>query len=229
MATQNVRCLGQGFTGRRKRQEIKDVFKHTKPTTDILLLQEVKLPEAACLKQARFLEFKGGSSLWNESTFSAQSGRFQGGTGIVLSERLTQIVTHHGVLYPGRAQYVTLNLSVRLQLGIINVYGFSHTGARAMLWNHIAQADLPDITWIVAGDFNNIEQAQDKQGGSNKIRISTRELEAWNRLLVRLGTRDAFHLGSFIKQSDKAFTWSNAHKDNTMIQSRIDRIYIPPS
>jgi exonuclease III len=227
IATQNVRCLGQGFIGRRKRQEIKDIFKHTKPMTDILLLQEVKLPEAACLKQARFLEFKGGASLWNESTFSAQSGRFQGGTGIILTERLAQVVTNHGVLYPGRAQYVTLNLSARLHLGIINVYGFSNTGARAMLWNHIAQVDLPDAIWIVAGDFNNIEQAQDKQGGSNTTSISTRELEAWNKLLVRLGTRDSFHLGAFIKQSEKAFTWNNGHQDDSMIQSRIDRIYVP--
>lgn len=57
--------------------------------TDILLLQEIKLPEAACLKQARFIEFKGGTSLWNEGSFSAQTGRFKGGTGIILSERLT--------------------------------------------------------------------------------------------------------------------------------------------
>ena len=71
IATQNVRCLGQGFTGRKKRKEIKDFFRQTTPPTDILLLQEVKLPEEACLKQARFIEAKGGSSLWNEGNFSA--------------------------------------------------------------------------------------------------------------------------------------------------------------
>lgn len=75
IATQNTRSLGQGFLGRRKRRELKDIFKNTSPTTDILLLQETKLPEAACLKQARFLEFKGGTSLWNEGSFSAHSGR----------------------------------------------------------------------------------------------------------------------------------------------------------
>ena len=32
---------------------------------------------------------------------------------------------------------------------------------------------------------------------------------------------------SFHKQSDKAFTWTNAHNDDTMIQSIIDRIYVP--
>lgn len=140
---------------------------------------------------------------------------------------MASLVTNHGVLFPGRAQYVTLQLSTTLQIGIINVYGFSDTGPRAMLWNHLAQVTLPDAHWILAGDFNNIEQASDKQGGTNKISIGSRELEAWNRLLVRLGGRDAHHIGAYVRRTDKKFTWSNAHNDASMIQSRIDRFYIP--
>jgi exonuclease III len=226
IATQNVRGMGQGFMGRRKRQELKDLFKNTIPPTDIILLQEIKIPELACLNQARFLELKGGSSLWNEATFSAQSARYKGGTGMVLSERLATTITNHGVLYPGRAQYATFQLSPLLHLGIINVYGYNNTGPRAVLWNHLAQVELPEAKWILAGDFNNIEQTRDKQGGSSKTSISPRELEAWNRLLVRLGVRDAFRTRAFRKLSDKAFTWTNGHIGNTMIQSRIDRIYI---
>lgn len=114
IATQNVRSLGQGFIGRRKRKEIKTLFKLTTHPANILLLQETKSPEAACLKQARFIESKGGSSLWNEVTFSAQSGRFKGGTGIILSERTTTLVSHHGILYPGRAQFIVLNINAQL-------------------------------------------------------------------------------------------------------------------
>lgn len=44
---------------------------------------------------------------------------------------------------------------------------------------------------------------------------------------MQLGVQDAFHLGEFYRHSDKAFTWTNAHNDDTMIQSCIDRIYIP--
>lgn len=134
IATQNTRSLGQGFSGRRKRKEIKSLFRQTTPSTYILLLQEIKIPEAVCLKQARFIEFKGGSSLWNEGAFSAQTCKFKGGTGIVLASSMASLVTHHGVLYPGRAQFVVLNIHARLQLGVLNVYGFSDTGARAMLW-----------------------------------------------------------------------------------------------
>jgi exonuclease III len=228
LATQNTQSLGQGFNGKKKRKEIQSFFKNTTPRTDVLLLQETKLPEEACLKQARFLEFKGGSSLWNEASFSALSGKFTGGTGIILSERMAAITTHHGILFPGRAQYVVLNLSQRLQLGIINIYGFSETGPRAMLWNHIAQTPLPEAEWVLAGDFNNIESIQDKQGGSDKTSIGNREMEAWNKLLVRLGVRDAYHIRAFRRKTTKAFTWTNGRNDETMVQSRIDRIYVPP-
>ena len=92
----------------------------------------------------------------------------------------------------------------------------------------MAQAPLPDAQWIIAGDSNNIESANDKQGGSTNTSISNRELEAWNRLLLRLEVRDAYHTRTFHRKNNKAFTWSNFHKDDTMIQTRIDRIYIAP-
>ena len=80
VATLNVRCLGQGFIGRRKRKDIKDIFKYTTHPTDILALHEVKLPKIACMKQARFIEPKGGTSFLNEGTFSVQTCRFTDGT-----------------------------------------------------------------------------------------------------------------------------------------------------
>jgi exonuclease III len=227
IGTQNARGLGQGLAGRRKRKELKNLFTNTTPPTDILLLQETKLPEDACLRQARYIEFRGGTNLWNEGSFSAQSGRIKGGTCIVLSERMAASITHHGILYPGRAQYVVIRLSARLHIGIINVYAFSHTGPRAMLWNHLANATLPEAQWILAGDFNNIEHPRDKQGGSTQTTINARELESWTQLLTGLGVQDAFNSGAFLRKSDKAFTWTNAHNDESMIQSRIDRIYVP--
>ena len=227
ISTQNTRCLGRGFVGRRKRKEIKTIYTHTTPYTNILLFQETKLPEDACLRQARFVEAKGGTSMWNEATFSAQSGRFKGGTRIVISAKMKTAVTHHGILYPGRAQYIVLNISPSLHLGIINIYGFSHPGPRAMLWAHLAHVPLPDAQWVLAGDFNNIESIADKQGGSTRTSITNRDLESWNRLLLILGVRDSFHEGNYNRQNDKAFTWSNCRTDETMVQTRIDRIYVP--
>jgi hypothetical protein len=58
--------------GRRKCKELKDLFKQTTPPTDVFLLQETKLPEAACLNQAMFVEFQRGFSLWNEARFQQE-------------------------------------------------------------------------------------------------------------------------------------------------------------
>lgn len=158
IATQNTKGLSQGFIRSKKRKELKEIFKQTTPPTYILLLQETKILEVACLKQARFIEFRGGSSLWNEATFSAQTTRSMGGGGtcIILSKRMGTTMMQHGVMYPGRAQYIILQLSPHFILGILNVYSFSHTGPRAMLWNHLVQAEFPNADWILIGDFNNI-------------------------------------------------------------------------
>ena len=64
---------------------------------------------------------------------------------------MTGFITGHGVLYPGIAQFVTLQLSANLHLGILNVYGFSEMGPRAMLWNHIATTNILEAQWILAG------------------------------------------------------------------------------
>ena len=86
-----------------------------------------------------------------------------------------------------------------------------------MMWAHLAQAQLPVAHKVLAGDFNNIESMNDKQGGFAKTNISIIELEAWNKSLLKLGVRDAFHVGAFERKNNKAITWSNFHNDETMI------------
>jgi hypothetical protein len=71
--------MGQGFTGNRIKEELRDILKQTTPPTNIFLLQESKLLEMASFKQARFIEFKRGSNLWNKGSFSASTTCFKGG------------------------------------------------------------------------------------------------------------------------------------------------------
>lgn len=72
-----------------------------------------------------------------------------------------------------------------------------------MLWNHLAQTKIPEASWILVGDFNNIEYSNHKQGSSSKTSIGMRESEAWNMLLMWLGVWDAFHIGAFTRRSNK--------------------------
>ena len=93
-----------------------------------------------------------------------------------------------------------------------------------MLWKHLANATLPEAQWLIAGDFNNIEHPRDKQGGSTKTSINTRELEAWTQLLTRLGVRDVFQLGRpFSENLIRPLLGRMLIMMTTMIQSRIDR------
>ena len=55
---------------------------------------------------------------------------------------MATLVTHHGFIYSGRVHYVVLNLHPKL----------------------LAHAPLPEATWVLARDFNNIESLTDKQG-----------------------------------------------------------------
>lgn len=96
------------------------------------------------------------------------------------------------------------------------------------MWAHLAHVQLPEAQWVLAGDFNNIESTNDKQGGSAKISINNRELEAWNKLLLRLEVRDAYHAGTLQRKNNRTFTWLNFHTDETMIQTRIDMFYTAP-
>ena len=73
-----TRSLGRGFLGRRKRKEIRSIYRQTSPATNVLLLHETKLPKAAW-----FVETQGGINFWNEDAFSAHSGCFKRGTRIV--------------------------------------------------------------------------------------------------------------------------------------------------
>lgn len=86
---------------------------------------------------------------------------------------------------------------------------------------------MPEVEWLIAGDFNNIVNPRDKQGGSTKTNTNTRELKAWSKPLTRLGVYDALYLGAFFRKTTKVFTWMNVRNNKTMNLSRIDRIYVP--
>ena len=100
MALYNVRNLGQGSEGVRRRKDIKNFFTHTMPRAEILLLQEHHFGADDCEAKTRRIEFKGGAGLWN-ATFNAATGRFTGGTAILTSARILQSLEHHGVIVAG--------------------------------------------------------------------------------------------------------------------------------
>jgi hypothetical protein len=57
---------------------------------------------------ARGLEFWQGSSFWNEGIPMGRSQRISVGTAILVDKATAPLITNHGTLVDGRAQYVTI-------------------------------------------------------------------------------------------------------------------------
>jgi hypothetical protein len=110
------------------------------------------------------------------------------------------VATHivcHGVIVPGRAQYLVIQLALDLQLGIINIYPQNFSRLRARLWQTIKNHPLPNANWVLARDFNIIESLDDKLGRSDTTNHCHNEVQRWNEQLVHLQLQDTYHLDEF--------------------------------
>lgn len=226
IASFNVQSFGRGAAGARKRRDIRDFFRRTKPRPDILLLQEHKFSLQECKQRTRSLDFLRGSAFWNEAQYSAAKDSFKGGTGILISPKISTMLVDHGTIVPGRVQFITLQFTKDIKVGILNIYAHNYTGSRAHLWNSIRHYNLPEAEWIMGGDFNMIETLEDKQGGAETTGRGESEIRAWTQLLIHLGLHDSFHLDEFRRVGQKKFTWDNRRNGAGMICSRLDRFYV---
>lgn len=113
--------------GVRKRGDLRDFYKKADPQPQVLLFQEHHFSSEVCIDLTDQLQFKGGTSFWNNVVFSPDGGRFSGGTGISLSKALADKVTDAGVLEEARAQFLILKIN-GLSIGILNIYAPNCTG-----------------------------------------------------------------------------------------------------
>lgn len=163
--------------GTRKRRETKEFLQKTIPRPDVALIQEHKFSSEECIRNMQHLGFKNGTSLWSEAKYSTAKDSFKGGVGILLSSRAASLVCEHGIIEPGRAQFVTIQWTSAIKIGIINIYAYNFTGSRARQWNKIRHFGLPNAHWIMAGDFNMVEQLSDKQGGDQSTGRAKRNVQ----------------------------------------------------
>jgi hypothetical protein len=96
------------------------------------------------LENTSQIYYRGGIDLWNSSKYSAITGKYSGGTGILLNDRLTSLIEEYQVIIPSRAQHVTLRISPQLKIGIMNIYGYNQLATRVHMWNTLKEVDFPD-------------------------------------------------------------------------------------
>ena len=100
------------------------------------------------------------------------------------------------------------------------VYASPRTAERHILWENLNKvADLHNMSWVVAGDFNEPLLNVDKFGGRA---VSVNRSLLFKECLDNCGMIDMGFSGP-------RFTWTNKREVQALIQERIDRFFVNAS
>ena len=219
--THNIRGLNDRDNIAKERCFLKSLT----PRIDVLLIQEHKL-------RGRALENLGarlmpGYASWvleaapGERSWLNPNAAGKGGVGIILAQKYAKLVTTHGALYDNRVVWIKLEGIEGGNIGIACVYAPNIPTERRHLW-HIMVDSLPkDCEWIIGGDFNMTERAQDKSNDCGRA-ISDIERLTWSGLLNSFQLHDVF-----IHQGGPKYSWHNGQKGQARRLARLDRFYTP--
>jgi len=191
----------------------------------VILLQEHHLGKVDARDPARGVKFWQGESLWNEGVPVGPSQRISAGTTILVDKTIFLLITDHGTLVEGRAQFVTLQPPGEGALTIINIYVAFHSTDRAHLWKMVSQANFNANHVILGGDFNHQEMMANR-GTAGLRQMNRREAPAWHSMTLKYGLSDAWCLDSFRKLSKKEFTFDNGRPGASSTLSRIDKFLV---
>ena len=150
-------------------------------------------------------------------------GAGRGGICSILHEKLAPLVSGHGSILNNRAFWFRLKWLPGGDLGILNLYAPNDTRERTLLWQELSDRLPSDCRWIVSGDFNMLESAQDKSTLCSKL-MPHREKLVWEAFKASFQLRDTFsHTGKL------RFSWDNRRRDGSRILGRLDRHYVSPA
>ncbi|MCO5573835.1 hypothetical protein L7F22_027610 [Adiantum nelumboides] len=146
---------GMHFTSSSGPQKLKlrrEIATHVSRPMDILLVQEHKLSYAHTQRCGKLLP--GGSHTFWEPTVGDHLS--SGGVCISVGSRWLPRVIDHGTLVAGRAMWISLQCDASV-VGILCIYAPTTAAERSWLWDQIVHVLPPVDSWIVGGDFNNVE------------------------------------------------------------------------
>ncbi|CAK9863881.1 unnamed protein product [Sphagnum jensenii] len=116
-----------------KSKQVKAWLASLQAPPHIILLQEHHLGKVEDRDPARGIEFWKGETFWNEGVSVGPLQRISAGAVILVDKTLSPLITDHGTLVEGRAQFVTLQPAGEGVLTIINIYAALHSTDRAHL------------------------------------------------------------------------------------------------
>lgn len=132
-------------------------FLNLEKNKDFVFLQELK---AVGFTLETNLNFFWGNS--TQVTTKHDKGR--GGVAILISHNWTQHLSGVGASPCNRVVWATF-VKGDTRFGVCSMYAPNDYKERIVLWKWLL--DLPNIPWVVGGDFNMVENDEDKKGGLN--------------------------------------------------------------
>ncbi|CAK9226139.1 unnamed protein product [Sphagnum troendelagicum] len=67
-------------------------------------------------------------------------------------------ITSNGIVFEGRAQYITLKFLDNENFTIANIYGTRTSNEWALMWKWLSEANFDTSHVIIGGDFNHLEE-----------------------------------------------------------------------
>ncbi|XP_059076993.1 uncharacterized protein LOC131876187 [Cryptomeria japonica] len=202
----------RGLEALDKKQIVKR-FLDSNKDLDFLMLQE--------LKTINFTLDINLNFIWKDSIkiYSKHLGG-KGGVGLLINPRWSNHITNKGCSPCNRAVWASINVDNTL-IGVCSIYASNDYKERSALWDWIAS--LPNIPWILGGDFNMIENCDDKMGG-NAFEWKGFEKSHWDRMKFKKNLFDPL-FGNKANTRGLWNTWCNFQKGCNRIYCRLDHFY----
>ena len=114
-------------------------------------------------------------------------------------------------------------------LGILNIYAPNPTSnLRKKFWLQLVDKKLGAELWIIGGDFNMVEQQEDRSGNANGT-VQGVEKDAWDKFCLAYNVIDCWNAPNFQMQKEKSLLYSRVGGSvHGKTMSRLDRWYLDP-
>jgi exonuclease III len=132
-----------------------------------------------------------------------------------------KFVMDYTTIGSNKAQVITLKGLPCGELGIINIYAPNNYVDKNILWELLLEKIPRNYSWIVCGDFNMVEDKEDKSSMCEKL-IPYKERLLWDALKLASEIHEPTGSNKSLK-----FSWDNQRSGGERIMARLDHIFIP--
>lgn len=137
------------------RKYIAKRFLDTISNKDFIMLQKIKAVDFILDLNLEFI--------WKDSIkLCSAHSKGKGGTALLINPKWSKHIVDKGRSPCNSVVWASICIN-NVTFGVCSIYAPNEPQERAELWLWISS--LPDIPWILGGDFNMVESQKDKSGG----------------------------------------------------------------